>query len=133
MWKIFYHGTSSANLDSIKAHGLEPGMARGGDAWASAMLPLVAMGSKMREPSVYVTVDRDIAKRFSIIASQVSGGDPIILRIKVPVEVADTFVRDELWSDDDEVQNIAWRAASIAPKYITFPMHGSSRSTQAEE
>lgn len=114
--KTLYHGTSSVNLDCIKAIGLVPGHAKGGDVWAKEHHMDLAEKAKKREPSVFVAEARDDAEEFARIAVEEVGGDPIIITLHVPEKEFKTFVIDELFSQGDKEH--AWRAHSVPPSCI---------------
>src|SRR5437870_608905 len=116
--KTLYHGTSSANLASIKAIGLVPGHAKGGDVWAKEHHMLLAVEAKHREPSVFVADHASDAKNFAHYAAKEMGGDPIIITLHVPQDVFDTYVVDELFEQDDDDTPHAWRAHSVPAEYV---------------
>lgn len=114
--KTLYHGTSSVHLSEIKAIGLVPGHAKGGDAWAKEHHWHLAELAKQREPSVFVADEAKNASHFAHLAMEEVGGDPIVLTLHVPERVFATYLVDELFEDDGTPH--AWRAHSVAPSYI---------------
>lgn len=115
--KTLYHGTSSLNLECIKALGLVPGRAKGGDEWAKAHMRRLAFAARFREPSVFVADNVPDAAQFAHISVEEVGGDPIVITLHVPEREFATFVADELFETDPNEQH-AWRVPSIPAKDI---------------
>lgn len=116
--KTLYHGTSSVNLDCIKAIGLVPGHAKGGDKWATEHHMRVAKFAKKREPSVFLADDVVNATTFAHYSVEEGGGDPIVIELHIPEAVFSTYVVDELYDHDDKGRPHAWRAYSVDAMYI---------------
>lgn len=121
--KTLYHGTSSVNLASIKALGLVPRHAKGGDRWATEHHMRLAQFAKKREPSVFITDEAENAEDFAHYAVEEIGGDPVIIKLHVPEDVFSTYVVDELYDSDLMGKPHAWRAHSVDASYIVRVMH----------
>lgn len=121
--KTLYHGTSSVNLACIKALGLVPGHAKGGDRWATEHHMRLARFAKEREPSVFLADKSERAKYFAYIAVEEMGGDPVIIKLHVPEDVFATFVVDELYGSNPEADPHAWRAHSVDASCIAQVIH----------
>jgi len=117
-----FHGTSSNALDAIKKDGLKPVGGKGADTWA---VEAIRQGAFFRDTtpeeeirrlyrsraeaiigdrksSVFLTEDINHAKYFARFASSefAAGGEPVILKIVIPKEVASQrLVEDELSED----------------------------------
>jgi hypothetical protein len=129
--KTLYHGTSSRNLSSIRAIGIVPGRAKGGDAWAAAngRVTLAAL-SKRREPSVFLADAVDEAEYFARKSVEEMGGDPIVITVHVPEHLFAKFVPDELYHQS-EASPHAWRAHRVDAEYVAevVPVPPADRAT----
>lgn len=116
--RTLYHGTSSRNLDSIKANGLIPGHAKGGDAYAKDHYKKLAALTTKRKPSVFVSDNIADASEFSRISVEELGGDPIIITLHIPEAVFQEYEVDELFEEDAMANPHAWRAPHVDASYI---------------
>lgn len=79
-----YHGTSSVNLPSILANGLEPGHRHGADEWAIERNLSVGWRSGLRPQSVFLATDIKDARHFANLSVDEVGGRPVVLFVHVP-------------------------------------------------
>lgn len=95
---IFYHGTIAARLASIKAKGLIPRAAPGGDAWAKQS-PNWRQGDLLQNPSrdnsVFLTPNPVMALWFANMAADLNGDKPVVLEVKLPEPLAQETIIDE--------------------------------------
>ena len=132
-----YHGTASDALRSIAREGLVPGKGQGGDAAAiAAGLHGIAVHSLIARPkSTYFTTSERDAKFFAMIAAAVNpGSKPVVLQVRVPRALADTFKADEL----NKLDGVALRDEKpLPPKYIaayqTPPMEWTPSGSSIEQ
>lgn len=89
--KIFYHGTSRANLAGIMRDGLKPHAAPGADKWAMDRNPM--LGAAMdaattrqhwRTQSVYITKRGEVAAWFAKMTGDLAHDKGALLRITIP-------------------------------------------------
>lgn len=133
--KTLYHGTSSVNLDCIKAIGLVPGRSHGGDAWASEHHWGLAAKSAQRTPSVFLSDYIAHAEDFARLAVDEVGGDPVVIALHIPADVLATFVPDELSVQHGQVHE--WRAPRVDSAYVgevrpVAPNHGHNLEVQGD-
>jgi len=81
---LFYHGTSSKNLASIKKHGLVPGKSQGADYWALG--PDEEDEYNVFPPAKIVSLADNIddAKGYANVSTEVNGGTPVIFIVRIP-------------------------------------------------
>ena len=115
---LFFHGTVSQAINSIKKNGLVPKGGKGADTWAIEKGRTGGMGVPpasmfARDPAVFLTENPYSAWRFANYAKEVNpGSDAVVLQITVPLEEAAKF-------DVDEHMSNAWRSLDkIPPAWI---------------
>lgn len=119
-----WHGTSSKNLASIREHGLTLNhYGSGADHWAELNLGRRAVeGFKARPPAVYVSPNPLYAAQFAEYATQVNGGNPVVLKIDVPeTEGAHSFEVDTKsnWDYEHDMPLGMSRDKPIPAKWIS--------------
>lgn len=86
-----YHGTSDRHLDSIFSDGIKPRESPGGDAWALANgwgNYGASFRDEGRDRSVFLTANEDHASLYAVRACKQVGGEPVVLKLEVPANVA---------------------------------------------
>ena len=86
---IFYHGTIAKYLDDIKARGLIPRAAPGGDAWAKKDRQFQAdfgdlSHTRSRDNSVYLTPNPMFALWFARMTAYLNQDKPVVLKVDLP-------------------------------------------------
>lgn len=113
-----YHGTSSANVESIKREGLKPGHGLGADAWASMKGWHVAKESAKRTPSVYASTSKINAENFAGVAAIVNPGKATLVELKIPKSQFEKhFVPDERSDKYSRPENFRYEGV-IPPTWV---------------
>lgn len=84
---IWFHGTSDANLDSIRREGIKPRGNKGAYQWAVDYAKNRAVVKRMPKPDgqhVYVTQDMKEASFYATLSTKEVGGSPIIIKVQLP-------------------------------------------------
>jgi hypothetical protein len=84
---ILYHGTSSVAVEGILKEGLIPKGGKGCDAWTiKAGLDRLWFhpGFIWERPFVFMAAHPEKAMRYAQCAASVTGGNPVIIEVRVP-------------------------------------------------
>lgn len=118
---IFYHGTAALHLAAIKAKGLIPKAAPGGDVWAvrsgSAMVQDL-LDTPARRHSVYLTRKLIVAQWFADMAAKVNADKPLVLRVSLTGMAIKNLHHDEEGSIDDPDFAVRYEG-TIPPEVIS--------------
>jgi hypothetical protein len=96
---VMFHGTTTAAVASIKEKGLVPAGGAGADAWAhkEGMAQWLGITTTKRPQSSFVSERAEDALTYARYATEVSGGQAILLQIDIPAQHFDTHAKaDEL-------------------------------------
>ena len=83
--RVLFHGTSSEAVAGIKKHGLIPGRGKGADEFAKSQgWSVYKYDVGERAMSVFMAHNKEDAETYADYASDVAGGESVMLQITVP-------------------------------------------------